>query len=54
MNTDYTIEQLKALKVPVLRDIAKNKKLAGYSYVIKDQLIRMIINNKSWRKLIES
>jgi len=49
---EYTEDYLNGMSLEMLRDIGKDKKLKGFSYVRKDELIRMILENKSWLELI--
>ena len=43
--------ELNKLKLSELRKIGKEKKLKGFSYVNKDELIEMIEKNKTYKEL---
>tara|TARA_R110002020_G_C15656932_1_gene716324 strand:- start:59 stop:214 length:156 start_codon:yes stop_codon:yes gene_type:complete len=49
---NYTEDELKTYKLSQLRKIGKDKKLKGYSYVMKNELIKMIVEDKSWKDII--
>jgi len=48
---EYTEDYLNGMSLDLLRQIGREKKLKGFSYVIKKNLIRMILENKSWLEL---
>jgi hypothetical protein len=49
---EYTEDNLNDMSLKMLRKIGKEKKLKGFSYVNKNELILMILQNKSWLQIL--
>ena len=50
---EFNSDELKTYNLTQLRKIGKDKQLKGYSYVSKNELIKMIVEDKNWLDIIK-